>query len=190
MGKYGLSATEIGRPHGLNGRETNRLLEAAGFITGKPGAWTFTDKGNLFGSEVWRKNVFGEGNPEIEWPTIVFDPKILDALDITPERISAAKAAYTADLLNQRLARAANEAEAEAVVQEIRKLQVNVNWKVVAALTLGAVAAVGTTIVVKKWGPDIKQKWDETTSKGIAAVKSRFAVAESEGDTAPEPLEG
>lgn len=180
MGKYGLSATEIGRPHGLNGRATNRLLEAAGFITGRPGAWSFTEKGKQFGSEIWRKNVFGEGNPDTEWPTIVFNPKILDELQITDELVATAKNRYAADLLQQRLARATTEPEAEAVVRELRGMQVN--WKVVAALALGAVAVVGSTIVVKKWGPEIRQKWDERTSKGIATASNGISTDEADSE--------
>lgn len=180
MGKYGLSATEIGRPHGLNGREMNRLLEAAGYIMGKPGAWSFTEKGKRFGSEVWRQNVFGEGNPAIEWPMIVFDPKILEELHVTPELIDTAKNAYAADLLQQRLARAATQPEAEAVVRELRGMQVN--WKVVSALTLGAVVLVGTGLAVKKWGPAIKQQWDERASRGPAAVDGELTGPEADSE--------
>lgn len=113
MGKYGLSAAEIGKQIGANALEVNRLLRDQGFLYGKPGAYGLTPKGEEFGFHRSHDNGYG-GVAHVSYETTHFDPSITDVLDSSPEKLAKARADVSAARQAQSAARKAERAEASA----------------------------------------------------------------------------
>lgn len=179
MGMNGLSATEIGREFNLGARPTNRLLELAGVHDKVEGGWKLTELGEKFANVVNEHNGYG-GSASRSWDKTYFAPEMLSELNITPEMVEEAKTIYAADLAAAALKRAQGKEEAEEVFRQFQEKlalenqEFEVDWKKVAVLLGGIVVVAGGTIVVVKYGPAIKQKWQEKVTPRIEAAKARF----------------
>lgn len=85
------NATELGRPHGLNGQETNMLLYQQGFICGEPGDYDFTDKGQKYGiSKEHHRGTGGYSRFNRYWTTTKYDESIESVIDWSPATIEKA----------------------------------------------------------------------------------------------------
>lgn len=155
MGKYGLSAAEIGRQIGANALEVNRLLKDQGFLYGKPGAYGLTPKGEEFGVQRDHDNGYG-GAAYRDWPTTHFDPSIVDVLDTSPEQLAKARADVSAARQAQSAARKAAQAEAEAefLASQAEKQkgepQYELDPQKVLLVVAGAAVIAGAAIGVRK----------------------------------------
>ncbi|MEV7618916.1 hypothetical protein AB0N59_02150 [Microbacterium sp. NPDC089321] len=182
MEKPGLSATDIGERFGMNGRVTNRALEAIGVLEGGPGDWRPTAKGADISTTVYHDNGYG-GYAHRDWEPLYFDPKIAD--EITPEIVERARAADIGYRLQKKLERAADKEEAELAFQDFQAKQAAANapaeidWGRVAIMAAGAIAIFGGVYVVTKYGPAIKQKWN-TVSAARAETKNRRKMRAAE----------
>ncbi|MCC5032521.1 hypothetical protein DMH02_004450 [Streptomyces sp. WAC 00631] len=77
----GKSATVLGREIGKTGREMNVLLHRYGYLTGEPGAYSLTDKGEKYGTQEdhYRGNVRSLHYYR-QWPTTTWSDETLAAL--------------------------------------------------------------------------------------------------------------
>lgn len=155
VGKFGLSATEIGSRIGASAMEVNRLLKDQGFFYGEPGAYGLTSKGEEFG--VQRSHDNGQhGVYHVSYETTHFDPRITDVLDSSPEKLAKVRADISADRQAQRAARKIAEAEEDANFQasradkEAAETQYEIDPNKVVILVVGILAAIGTAVVVTK----------------------------------------
>lgn len=112
MGKFGLSASEIGSRIGATAVEVNRLLREQGFLRGQPGAYGLTAKGEAYGVQRFHDNGYG-GSALRQWDTTHFDPSILDVLDSSAEMLAKVRSDISADKQAQKAARKNAQAEAE-----------------------------------------------------------------------------
>lgn len=197
MGKYGLSATEIGAAYGLNGRVTNRLLEAMGVIEeSEYGGWKLTAFGEKYGKVIDRDNGYG-GYARRDWSTTYYDESILDELKITPDLIAEARAVDIARRTEQALQNAAEREEAESAFRafqdqlaaENQAQNGQIDWVKVAAILGGIIVVVGGVVVVKKFGPDIKRKWTEVAAPRIETAKQRLTRSTPLNSDAPNERE-
>ncbi|MCR1162317.1 hypothetical protein NEK97_12675 [Paenarthrobacter sp. UW852] len=113
MGSLGLSATEIGAEVGATPEEINRLLLDQGFYYGRPGAYGLTSKGKTFGVQRHHDNGYG-GVAYRSWETTRFDPTILEALDVSAEKLTKVRTDIADDRRTRRDARNAARVEADA----------------------------------------------------------------------------
>lgn len=155
MGKFGLSATEIGRSIGASREEVNRLLRDQGFLEGKPSAWSLTTKGEEYGIHRDHDNGYG-GFAHRNWYTTHFDPSVVEVIDSSPEQIAKARAEIAADRQAQRAARAAEQAEAEAryLEEEAERARAaapdEIDLKKLAIVAGSILAAIGVGTLVYK----------------------------------------
>jgi len=77
----GKSATELGREIGKTGRQMNVLLHRYGYLTGEPGAYSLTDKGEKYGTQEdhYRGNVRSLHYYR-QWTTTAWSDETLAAL--------------------------------------------------------------------------------------------------------------
>ncbi|GAA3152612.1 hypothetical protein GCM10010521_45410 [Streptomyces rameus] len=80
-GAVGKSATVLGREIGKTGREMNALLRSYGYLTGEPGAYSLTDKGQKYGTQ----EDHSRGNARSlhyyrQWTTTTWSDETLPAL--------------------------------------------------------------------------------------------------------------
>ncbi|MEW2062124.1 hypothetical protein AB0899_15325 [Streptomyces sp. NPDC007002] len=80
-GAVGKSAAVLGREIGRTGREMNVLLHRYGYLTGEPGAYSLTDKGEKYGSQEdhYRGNVRSQHYYR-QWTTTTWSDETLAAL--------------------------------------------------------------------------------------------------------------
>jgi hypothetical protein len=155
VGKFGLSAAQIGSLIGATAMEVNRLLKNQGFLYGEPGAYGLTPKGEEFGVQRPHDNGYG-GAAARSWETTHFDPRITDVLDASPEKLEKVRADISAVRQAQKAARKIAQAEAEANFQafqaakEAADTQYEIDLQKVLLVGAGLAAAVGTTIGVSK----------------------------------------
>lgn len=175
MGKFGLSATEIGVRIGATAAEVNRLLNDQGFLYGEPNAWGLTEKGKAFGAHTSHDNGWG-GWARREWETTHFDPSIIEVLDSSPEKLAKVRADIAAHKRALKAASRVAQDEAEARFQKFqadkaaamlpREIDPNRVWIVIAS----ALFVAGTTFAVYKgvrWYQRRKTATD--ADSGIAA---------------------
>lgn len=180
MGKNGLSATDIGLPHGLNARQTNKMLEILGLVEKSEHAgYVLTDAGKEIGHYVDYDNGYG-GHAYRGWSGTYFDPERVANLPINEDLIQQTKDAYAADLLAARLARATSPADAAAGAREVQADVTQqtsgapVNWGHVAIALGSVVVVVSGVLVVKRYGPDIARVWEKHATPRIDAVRKRL----------------
>lgn len=157
MGKFGLSASEIGSRIGASATEANRLLRDQGFLRGKPGAYGLTSKGEDFGVQRPHDNGYG-GSALREWETTHFDPSIMDVLDSSPEMLAKVRSEITADRQVQKAARQKAQAEADKNFlafqakkeRETAPSQDETDWRKALILAAGSLAVRVTASGVRK----------------------------------------
>lgn len=155
MGKLGLSATEIGLRIGANAMEVNRLLKDQGFLYGIPSAYGLTTKGDEFG--VQRSHDNGHhGSYNVSWDSTHFDPRILETLESSPEKLAKVREDIAADKQEQKAARKIAQEEAEAHFQafqsdqEAAEAQYEIDPQKVLLVAVGVAVVVGASIGVHK----------------------------------------
>lgn len=155
MGKFDLSATRIGAQIGASSTEVNRLLKDQGFLSGKPGAYGLTSKGEEYGSQRDYDNGYS-GTYHVAYPTTLFDPSIIGVIDSSPEMLAKVRAHIRADRQTQQAEKMAAQAEYEANYQasqaarEKAKGQHEHDELTEWLIAGGVVALIGTVIGVKK----------------------------------------
>jgi hypothetical protein len=155
VGKFGLSATEIGLRIGATPMEVNRLLKDQGFLDGEPGAYGLTPKGKEFGVQRSHDNGYG-GIAYRPWETTHFDSSITQVLDSTPEKLAKVRVEISAAKLAQQAASKIAQAESEAkfhafqAEKEAAELTYEIDPRKVLLVVAGVVVAVGTAIGVYK----------------------------------------
>jgi hypothetical protein len=156
VGKFGLSATEIGAQIGANAVEVNRLLKDQGFFYGKPSAYGLTSKGEEYGVQRSHDNGYS-GTYHVAYDTTHFDPSIIGVIDSSPEKLANVRADIAADRQSQRDEREAAQAEYEANFQasqsakEKAKAQKE-NDELIEWLIAGGVLALIVTVIGAKRG--------------------------------------
>lgn len=82
------SASFLGQPLGLSGVEMNLLLKDRGLLTGEPGAYALTEKGQQFANERYEQcgNPGGSSQYFRQWPVVTWRPSVINELDVTEER--------------------------------------------------------------------------------------------------------
>lgn len=182
MGKFGLSATEIGSRIGASPLEVNRLLKDQGFLYGEPGAYGLTPKGEEFGVQRSHDNGYG-GYAARSWETTHFDPSITDVIDASPEKLAKVRSDISADKQAQKEARKVAQAEAEAnfhafeAKKRAAETQEEIDPQKVLLLAAGALALGLTTKGVQKCVGWYKRH---------RAEKAEKAESEQSDSTGPE----
>lgn len=176
MGKFGVSATDIGLRLLASGEEVNRLLKEQGFLEGAPGAYGLTSKGEKFGAERSHDNGYG-GVAARNWSTTHYDPSIIDALDSSPEDVQRVRAEISAEKKAKREARKIEQDEAAAKFYEDRaekdsaEAEQEIDLQKVLLVTAGLAGAVGASVGIYKGIERYKRKKVE-----------KSAAVETEGD--------
>ena len=80
----GKSATVLGKPYYMNGRQFNFLLMQQGFLEGNPGAWGLTPKGEQF-AEIrdYHRGTGGYDHYNRYWSEIIWKDEIVDHLNLS-----------------------------------------------------------------------------------------------------------
>lgn len=151
MGKFGLTATEIGRKINASPEVVNHLLVEAGLACGGPGAYGITEAGKAFGVE--RSAFKNNSHGTFEWNN--WAESVIEQLDATPERIAELTASLKAEKAAKRLADkiASDEYWAAIAAKQADKLAtiedpdsgLTAGQKL--AIVLGVTAVVTVTIV-------------------------------------------
>jgi hypothetical protein len=170
-----LAATTIGTQLGLSPQETNWLLFNNGILEGEPGAWRQTEKGKAF-----RVDHFPYRGPGVynhypsDYPTDWYDPSIMDELTVTPE----VRVALDEQVRAHRAAKAAarNAASEPAVEPEVD--EASVDGRPLRVIILGAagllLATAGGVLIVRRYGPTWKRKWQEDAVPRLERAKARI----------------
>lgn len=111
-----LSAKRLGYELGLTAQEVNVLLEEEGFLSGEPGNYTPTEKGEDFSISKDKDNGYG-GYAARSWEWLEWDESIIADLNVTPEKRAHIKE-KTAEQRRQR--RAERDAQSEAYWASLR----------------------------------------------------------------------
>lgn len=82
-----LSAKQLGEKIGLNAQEMNALLKEEGYLSGEPGNYNVTSKGDSYVSEKSWSNGYG-GYAARGYSYNVWDESILDGLDTSNENLN------------------------------------------------------------------------------------------------------
>ena len=80
----GKSATVLGKPYYMNGRQFNFLLYQQGFLEGNPGAWELTPKGEQF-AEIrdYHRGTGGYAHYNRYWSEIIWKDEIVEHLNLS-----------------------------------------------------------------------------------------------------------
>ena len=80
----GKSATVLGKPYYMNGRQFNFLLYQQGFLEGNPGAWSLTPKGEQF-AEIrdYHRGTGGYDHYNRYWSEIIWKDDIVEHLNLS-----------------------------------------------------------------------------------------------------------
>ena len=80
----GKSATVLGKPYYMNGRQFNFLLYQQGFLEGNPGAWGLTPKGEQF-AEIrdYHRGTGGYDHYNRYWSEIIWKDEIVEHLNLS-----------------------------------------------------------------------------------------------------------
>lgn len=80
----GKSATVLGKPYYMNGRQFNFLLMQQGFLEGGPGAWSLTPKGEQF-AEIrdYHRGPGGYSWYNRDWSEIIWKDEIVEHLNLS-----------------------------------------------------------------------------------------------------------
>ena len=82
----GVSARIMGREYGLNAQEMNKVLQKEGFLSGKPGDYTPTEKAMEYVKEsYYHRGCGGYDRFNRYWVERTYDPSIMKELNVTDE---------------------------------------------------------------------------------------------------------
>ncbi len=170
-----VSARVLGQDYGLTAEEMNRVLVKLGFLQGKPGNYSITQKTLQYAVEKdFHRGTGGYSCYNRYWTTRTFDDSIKNVLDVSPELINEVRGEISADRAARYVAQAAREQAnadfsakqaAEKTAQELAKrtsreaAEASARWKNVGktSLIVGGVIIIGYGIY--KVSPKLKQWW-------------------------------
>lgn len=179
------SARYLGGEHGLNAVEMNFLLKEEGFLEGVAGAYRLTEKGERYAQE--QDHDRGNGgypsyNPQ--WTTRLWDRKITDEIDLSPERKQQIRQAAA----EAKKLRAAEREEARAAYEADHAARYGQDRPRIDPLTLAVGAALAAVSVygITKAAPHLKALWTDKAAPRIQQLKDRRGDVIEDGD--PETL--
>lgn len=156
------SARQLGKELGLSDREMNQLLKNEGFITGKPNNWSVTEKGKAYAElEDRRSGVGGFQQYNPTWTITTYDDSILDSIEITEEKLKAAREASVEATRAAREEREQKQQEYYDRMQTQALIEADqhcLNEKV-ALIGAGTLGAGFLLYKVWEYWPEIKFKW-------------------------------
>lgn len=97
-----ITARLIGKMIGKTSREVNSLLAENGYLVGKPGEWSLTEKGRQYGEFVGKENGYG-GWAARSWGYILWDTAVAYLIgdpDSYLARINKVRRDFNMDPLN------------------------------------------------------------------------------------------
>ncbi|MFC4394675.1 hypothetical protein [Arthrobacter sedimenti] len=154
--------------------EVNRLLKDQGFLYGKPGAYGLTSKGEEYGSQRDYDNGHS-GTYHVAYSTTLFDPSIMEVIDLSPEKLAEVRADIRADRQARQAEKTAAQAHYEANYQASRSAKEKakgqeehdelIEWLIAG----GVVALIGTVIAAKKGIAWYKHRKSEKAENAKAA---------------------
>ena len=82
-----ISARTLGQEYGLTAEEMNRVLAKQGFLKGKPGDYSVTQKALQYAVEKdFHRGTGGYASYNLYWTTRTFDDSIKEALDVVRKK--------------------------------------------------------------------------------------------------------
>lgn len=157
------SARVLGDQLGLNAMEVNLLLRHEGILEGEPGAYGLSDNGREYAGER-----YVETGPRSGYDLITYEPKIIDDLDTSPERLQQVRAEASAILRDRRESRKANAIDLWPNSPHNPDNQNNVTSEgvdpraVVAVMLVVGAAAYG----IWKAAPRVRKMWKDRKMRG------------------------
>lgn len=168
------SARVLGQEYGLTAEEMNRVLHKHGYIEGKPGDYSLTEKAQQYAIEKdFHRGTGGYPTYNKYWTTRTFDDSIKDELDVTPELVNAVKDEIASSRTALHAAKAAARAEADAqfiakqAVAEVagnaaqEREELIAKWKKTGEIGLIICVAVAVGYGIYKVAPRVKAWWDK-----------------------------
>lgn len=158
-----LSARLLGHLLGLTAMEVNLLLLHEGILEGEPGVYGLTDKGREYAV-----NRYVETGPRSGYGLTTYDPKIIDDLDTSRERLQQVRAEASAIRRDRREIREANAIDLWPNSPRNPDNQNNASSEgvdprvVVAVIVVVGAAAYG----IWKAAPRVRKMWKDRKMRG------------------------
>lgn len=194
MGKFGESATELGRRFLVNADVMNVALRNAGILEGGPGAWRATPEAERWVNE--RDFTNGRHPDARQNPYFTvrqFDPDMIEVLGITDAEIAVAKLEVAAKRAAQAAQLKADRAKAEAdflasqnpPAPDVETGGSRVDPKTTAIVVATVCGVALTTYLVIKHVPPVRRRWDEKVAPKLTQWAERWKSRgnEDEGDS-------
>ncbi|KQO98403.1 hypothetical protein [Leifsonia sp. Leaf264] len=174
MSDRGYTATALGRIYGVSARVMNHLLKDEDILYGKPGAYGLTPKGETFGVETSHHRGPGGTSSVYNkyWDVTTFDSSIVDALNVSPEKIAAAEAAVAAQSAATRAATKAAQDAADAAYRAAQSASESlerpeIDLKHLGLIVGGVAATAASAFLIYKYGPALKRKLKDRISDKV-----------------------
>ncbi|WP_029260292.1 hypothetical protein [Microbacterium sp. Cr-K29] len=191
MGKFGQTASELGRPFLVSGDVMNVALRNAGILEGEPGEWRITAAGERWVNE--RDFTNGRHPDAHQNPYFTvrqFDPEMVEALGITAEDVAAAKLEVTTKRAAQSAQFKADRVQADAeflASQNPPAADVDSGGRRIeprtAIVVVAVVAGVAVTAyLIIKHVPPVRRRWDEKVAPRLARWAERRRGDRTEND--------
>lgn len=186
------SARVLGHPLGLSSQDFNWLLADQGFIEGKPNAWGPTAKGLEFIVEKHEhRGTGGYAHYNRDWTETTWPEEILDVLDLSKEKLEAAKEATRNHRAAVREARLlASEpwpTDAPEVDTDAIKGGPKISGKTLLIAGTIVIVVAGTAYVVVRYVPPVRRRWDAKVAPRLSRLAQRWTgrpVDDPESDEA------
>ena len=173
-----ISARTLGQEYGLTAEEMNRVLAKQGFLQGKPGDYSVTQKALQYAVEKdFHRGTGGYASYNRYWTTRTFDDSIKEALDVSADLISEVRSEIAADRAARYAAQAAARAQANAdflakqaaekAAQEAAELTALKTEKLIATWRkAGKIGLAVSGVIILGYGiykvtPKVKSWWNE-----------------------------
>jgi hypothetical protein len=167
----------MGKDYGLTAVEMNFLLKEEGFLDGRPGMYTLTEKGKQYADEQHhRRGTGGYAWYNREFDTTTWDPSITDEFDITNERKQQLQEAARAARQQKADLRRAQAAEFESA--NVDYAEPNASGPDPLAVAVGLALAAVSIYGIKKVAPHLKTLWTDKAAPSLKKLKNPTA-----GDT-------
>jgi hypothetical protein len=169
-----MSARVLGGMVGLTAEEMNQALRKAGVLYGEPNAYGLTELGAKFAAErFYKRGTGGYSFMNPEWTERIFDPAVLDVVDLSAE----AKRQIAREVKENRLARQA----AKAAAQKAAAAAAEASRREVAATPTGyRLTPAGRILVAGLVGygiyrtvPGFRGLWTEKAVPGLKGFRDR-----------------
>lgn len=177
------SARILGQDYGLNSEEMNYILKMEGYLSGNPGEYDVTEKGNLFAEEEdHHRGTGGYAHYNRYWTTRTWDESIGNELNITDDMVSEARTAAAIKRKERwdEIKTARAEADAEFLAKQNQLIDEDYDDKesscdssgvVEAGLIIGGLIVIGygvykaTPQVIKWWKNKVAPKFKASKNK-------------------------